>query len=197
LASASEAAVGVLARAFQDDVFWRYVTPDEELRARQLHDWFPVGVRYGTTYGRLDVHGDGAVVGAALWLPHDKQEMTWWRMLRTGMLRTRRILGRSSFDRLNGAGKALDSTRARLMPGDARYLWILGVDPVHHGRGQGTATIGIGLARADAAAKPAYLETYTERNLAFYGRQGFEVLTAERAPEGPPFWTLLRPARGA
>jgi ribosomal protein S18 acetylase RimI-like enzyme len=187
--------VGVFARAFQDDPFWLYVTPDEEVRARQLHDWFPVGIRYGTTYGTLDTHGDGPVTGAALWLPPDKQQMTWWRMLRTGMLRTRSILGRASFARLNGAGKALDGSRARLMPPDARYLWILGVDPAHQGRGQGAATIGIGLARTDAARKPAYLETYKERNLAFYGRHGFEVLTAERPPEGPPFWTLLRPAQ--
>ena len=195
MASVSEAVADLLARAFADDPFWRYVTPDEELRERQLHDWFPVGVRYGTTYGTLDAHGDGTVVGAALWLPPDKHEMTVWRQLRTGMLRTRRMFGRTSFYRMNAAGHALDASRGRLMPPDAEYLWILGVDPDFHGRGHGTATIAMGLARTDARHKPAYLETYKERNLSFYRRHGFEVLTAEEPPEGPPFWTMLRPAK--
>jgi len=194
LASVSEAVAGILARAFQDDPFWLYVTPDEEIRERQLRDWFPLGVRYGQVYGTIDTEGDGQVLGAALWLPPDKHEMTFWRMLRTGMLRTRRMFGPTSFDRLNAAGHALDASRVRLMPPDAEYLWILGVDPDFRGRGHGGATIGIGLARTDAKGKAAYLETYKERNLAFYGRHGFEVVTAERPPEGPPFWTLLRPA---
>jgi GNAT superfamily N-acetyltransferase len=194
LASASDVA-GVLARAFADDPFWLYVTPDEEARERQLREWFPVGVRYGRVYGTIDTQGDGDVVGAALWLPPDKHEMTFWRMLRTGMLRTRRMFGRTSFDRLNAAGHALDTSRSRLMPPTADYLWILGVDPAHHGRGHGGATIGMGLARTDARHKAAYLETYKERNLAFYARHGFEVVTAERPPEGPRFWTLLRPPR--
>jgi GNAT superfamily N-acetyltransferase len=195
LASDSDAAAGVLARAFSDDPFWNFVTPDVEARVRQLEAWFPLGVKYGTVYGTLDVHDNGEVVGAALWLPPDKHEMTFWRMLRTGMLRTPRILGSDSFGRLNRASRALDVARARLMPADADYLWILGVDPAHQGRGQGAATIGIGLGRTDARSKAAYLETYKERNLAFYARHGFEVVTEEQPAEGPKFWTLLRPAR--
>jgi ribosomal protein S18 acetylase RimI-like enzyme len=197
LASASDAVARVLTRAFADDPFWDYVTPDQELRRAQLEAWFPVGVRYGRVYGTIDTEGDGEVVGAALWLPPDKHEMTFWRMLRTGMLRTRRIFGPECFNRMNGAGHALDSSRSRLMPPDAEYLWILGVDPAHHGRGHGGSTIGIGLQRTDAKGKAVYLETYKERNLAFYAHHGFEVLTAEKPPEGPPFWTLLRPARRA
>jgi ribosomal protein S18 acetylase RimI-like enzyme len=120
--------------------------------------------------------------------------MTFWRMLRTGMLRTQRILGSAATRRLTRASRALDAARARLMPAGAEYLWILGVDPAHQGRGQGAATIGIGLERTDASGRVAYLETYKERNLAFYARHGFEVISNEDPPTGPPFWTLQRPA---
>jgi ribosomal protein S18 acetylase RimI-like enzyme len=187
-------AAHALARAFSDDPFWNFVEPDPEARARQLREWFPIGIRYARRYGLLDAHGDGEVIGAALWLPPGRQEMTFWRMLRTGMLRTPRILGRAATGRLTRASRALDTARARLMPAGADYLWILGVDPDFQGRGQGAATIGIGLGRVDAAGRVAYLETYKERNLAFYGRHGFEVLSAEQPPEGPPFWTLSRSA---
>jgi GNAT superfamily N-acetyltransferase len=81
------------------------------------------------------------------------------------------------------------------MPRAADYLWILGVDPPFQGRGRGAATIGIGLRRVDAAGRPAYLETYRERNLAFYGRHGFEVVSEEHPPVGPGFWALRREAR--
>jgi GNAT superfamily N-acetyltransferase len=197
LASGSDADVArVLARAFADrDPFWEYVEPDEERRTRDLHEWFPVGVRYGRVYGTIDAQGDGEVVGGAVWLPPDRHEMTFWRMLRTGMLRTPRILGRSAFGRLNKASSALDAARTRLMPAEADYLWILGVDPAHQGRGQGAATIAPGLARADGAGKPVYLETYKQRNLAFYERHGFAVVSEEHPPEGPPFWAMLRAAR--
>jgi ribosomal protein S18 acetylase RimI-like enzyme len=198
LASASpdhRAAARALALAFFDDPFWRYVEPDDAERERQLHQWFPLAIRYAGRYGTVDTHGDEGVIGAALWLPPGKQEMTWWRMVRTGMLRTGRILGRRATRRLTRASHALDAARARLMPPGSEYLWILGVDPEHHGRGQGAATISIGLERTDAARSVAYLETYKEANLAFYRRQGFEVVSEEHPPEGPPFWTLKRPSR--
>ena len=197
MASASDADVArVLARAFgEEDPFWTYVEPDTEALTRALEKWFPICVRYGRVYGVIDSHGDGEVVGGAVWLPPDRHEMNFWRMLRTGMLRTPRILGRPAFGRLNRASKALDAARARLMPPEADYLWILGVDPAHQGRGQGAATIAHGLARADAASKPVYLETYKERNLAFYRRHGFEVAREEHPPQGPPFWAMLRPTQ--
>jgi GNAT superfamily N-acetyltransferase len=197
LASGSDADVArVLARAFGDgDPFWEYVEPDHAALTRALDAWFPICVRYGRVYGTIDAHEDGEVVGGAVWLPPDRHEMTFWRMLRTGMLRTPRILGRSAFGRLNPASRALDAARERLMPPRAEYLWILGVDPAQQGRGQGAATIAHGLARADAAAKPVYLETYKERNLAFYRRHGFEVVGEEHPPQGPPFWAMLRAAQ--
>ncbi|MDX6732846.1 MAG: hypothetical protein QOC54_2794, partial [Baekduia sp.] len=42
---------------------------------------------------------------------------------------------------------------------------------------------------------PAYLETGKERNLAFYGRHGFEVLDRLDLPKGPPVWFLWREPR--
>jgi GNAT superfamily N-acetyltransferase len=193
LASASDAA-GVLARAFtEDDPFWAHVEPDDAKRRRKLEAWFPVAIRYAEMYGTFDDTG----AGAALWLPPETHEMTVWRMFRSGMLRTPLILGRAPFGRLNAASHALDAARARLMPKDAHYLWILGVDPPQHGRGHGAATIGHGLERVDALGVPAYLETYRERNLAFYARHGFDVVTHEHPGDGagPPFWTLMRPTR--
>jgi hypothetical protein len=39
---------------------------------------------------------------------------------------------------------------------------------------------------------PCYLETHKERNVGFYRAFGFEVLVADRMPDGPRFWTMAR-----
>jgi GNAT superfamily N-acetyltransferase len=182
----------VLARAFAgDDPFWSYVEPDPDERLRKLETWFPIALRYSRTFGNVDFTG----AGAALWLPPERHSMTFWRMLRTGMLRTPRILGRAAFKRLDETSGALDDARRRTMPKDGHYLWILGVDPPEQGKGKGGEAISAGLTRVDAVARPVYLETYRERNLAFYARHGFDVVAKEEPAAGPPFWTLVRPRR--
>ena len=42
---------------------------------------------------------------------------------------------------------------------------------------------------------PAYLETGTERNVAFYVRHGFKVTEELRLPKGPPIWLMWRDPR--
>jgi ribosomal protein S18 acetylase RimI-like enzyme len=51
------------------------------------------------------------------------------------------------------------------------------------------------LARVDADGVPAYLESSNERNLAFYGRQGFEVTSEVVITGGPRVWPMWREAR--
>ena len=54
------------------------------------------------------------------------------------------------------------------------------------------------LAQADAAGVPCYLETETERNVAFYRRRGFEVVKTEVFEElDLPMWLMVRRAAPA
>ena len=65
------------------------------------------------------------------------------------------------------------------------YLFILGTEPAAQGQGLGSALLAQMLARVDADGMPAYLESSSERNLALYGRHGFEV-TGEVVDPGRP-----------
>ena len=77
--------------------------------------------------------------------------------------------------------------------GHERRALILGVDPDHQGKGLGGALLQPALAKADQEGLPCYLETLEEKNLAFYGRHGFEVLVDDREPHsGLKFWTMIR-----
>jgi ribosomal protein S18 acetylase RimI-like enzyme len=73
------------------------------------------------------------------------------------------------------------------------YLWALGVDPPYQGQGVGGQLLQPVLAEADAAGLPCYLETETERNVAFYRKHGFDVATAGPDPrQGVMVWTMVR-----
>jgi GNAT superfamily N-acetyltransferase len=79
------------------------------------------------------------------------------------------------------------------MPEPHWYLPLLGVDPALQGRGAGSALLKVVLDRADSARLPAYLWTAKARNVSFYQRRGFEVLTEGVEPDsGIRFWTMRR-----
>ena len=72
------------------------------------------------------------------------------------------------------------------------YLTILGTDPLHQGRGVGTALIEPMMERADDVGVPIYLETQKHSNLAYYGRFGFEVVDTFSVNDSPPIWQMQR-----
>jgi ribosomal protein S18 acetylase RimI-like enzyme len=78
------------------------------------------------------------------------------------------------------------------------YLATLGTDPDRQGQGVGSALLRKVLERADLEGLPAYLESSKERNLAFYGRHGFEVTGEIHTPGGgPTLWLMWRECRPA
>ena len=177
---------GLLARAFQDDPAFSWIFPDPADRARRLPRLFgilfdsdAVGMRLLTAAGEA----------TTLWRPPGAIHTGRWEMVRRGpaMLWA---LGPA----LRRALTVADAIDAHMPDGDFWYLHIAGCDPAHQGRGYGAAAVRGGLTRA-AGRLPAYLETATERNLAFYRGLGFHVTSEWAAPGGGPrFWSMLRPA---
>jgi ribosomal protein S18 acetylase RimI-like enzyme len=75
------------------------------------------------------------------------------------------------------------------------YLFILGTEQAAQGRGLGSALLDQGLARVDADGTSAYLESSNERNIALYGRHGFEMTNEVAIPGGPRIWPMWREPR--
>jgi ribosomal protein S18 acetylase RimI-like enzyme len=74
------------------------------------------------------------------------------------------------------------------------YLSMIGVDPQHQGRHYGIALLEhlntMASVRPDLIGN--YLETATERNVAYYERAGYQVL-GEMKPLGVRMWRMMRP----
>ncbi|MCB0044573.1 MAG: GNAT family N-acetyltransferase [Caldilineaceae bacterium] len=71
-------------------------------------------------------------------------------------------------------------------------MMALGASPARQGQGIGGALMQPLLLQAGQEQTPCYLETFAERNLAFYVQQGFEVTDKSRVKDGPVFWGMVR-----
>ncbi len=190
-----EEAAGVLARSFQANPNFVHLFPDERARARALLNVQRACLRDALDFGRVYAASSGGeLAGVAAWLPPGAFPLPPRRQLRLApdMLRVLAAAPRSvpRLARFMAAASKLHPAQPYW------YLEVVGVEPGARGLGIGTRLLEPVLARADEAGQPCYLETMTERNVAWYRSLGFEVRETgvSFGPGGPPNWTMLRPA---
>lgn len=189
-----EEAAGVLARSFRGNPNFVDLFPDEKIRVRVLPRLQRACLRDALKFGRAYAAiRSGRLVGVAVWMPPGAFPLSLRRQLRV-MPDMVRILGAAPRSVLRLA--RFMSSVVGLHPAQPYwYLEVVGVDPDAQGMGIGTRLLAPGLALADQAGQPCYLETMTERNVRWYRKLGFEVRSEGVSfnPGGPPNWTMIRP----
>ncbi|MCC7384474.1 MAG: GNAT family N-acetyltransferase [Deltaproteobacteria bacterium] len=77
------------------------------------------------------------------------------------------------------------------------YVFVLGVDPSHQGRGLGGALLARICELADRAAVESYLETDRHSSVRLYERHGYRVLHHEALPalQALEMWSMAREPR--
>ncbi|WP_437094548.1 GNAT family N-acetyltransferase [Streptomyces sp. enrichment culture] len=176
-----------LVRAFGDDPMMRWFFPDDVSREAALGRYF------ATIFTRQYVrHGvcERTEAAAAFWVPPEAQDKA---VPDAGTVQElQNILG----DRAPLFGDAVE-TAARHTPREPHWsLAVIGADPAARGQGHGAALLRSGLAKADAAGMPAYLESSKPSNLPFYEHFGFTVREELRLPGGgPTLWAMWRAPR--
>ena len=63
------------------------------------------------------------------------------------------------------------------------HLPLIGVDPVHQGKGIGSALLSVVLNVCDSRKVSAYLEATSPRNVPLYERHGFEAVGSGLSPD--------------
>lgn len=186
------AAAATLARAFQDDPLMVYAIPGAVDRARLLPEMYARMIRFGTLAGEVYVTA-GVLDGVALWLPPNAK---WTRenIEASGMHETANLIGNDAYQRYREVVGREWQARERDVPGPCWYLFLLGVEPGAQRRGLGGALMRPVLERADEEHLACYLETENPRNVAFYLKQGFEMIVNGEAAGASSvhFWTFRR-----
>ncbi|MEV3869846.1 GNAT family N-acetyltransferase [Streptomyces sp. NPDC049906] len=178
------AAVHTLASAFEDYPYTRHVVAADghQERVRRLQELFLT--RIGLPYGRVWIGGEGRAV--AVWTTPEKDPTP-------GFAEVGPLIAELAGDR----AAVYEATERAVEPYRPREpAWLLGavaVDPRHQGRGLGADVIRPGLAAADLAGLPCYLETATERNVRLYERLGFRTTVELPGSDGGPrVWCMRR-----
>jgi GNAT superfamily N-acetyltransferase len=186
-----------MARAFFDDPVSVYTYPDEAER-RRLAPWhFSTFIRYAHSFGEVYTT-NGTPLGSAVWLPPGQAEIDPEFAHQAGLDRAAEVLGEVAWRRFGTICDYVDALQPLEVPGPHWSLPLLGVDPTRQGQGVGSALLRPILERADADGLPAYLWTAKSRNVPFYRRHGFEVVTEGVEPTSSVrFWTMRRLPRAA
>ena len=190
-----ETASALAARAFHDDPLFVALHPDPSTRNREFAIEHAAYIRriYRPVGTPEVAEMDGALAGLALWLPPAAHRSLRWRELAC-LPALVRAFGLRRLPHALREYSAFDA--AFPASGRFHYLGLLAVEPSMQGRGVGSALLRVGLARVDAEATEAYLETGTEANVAFYERHGFKVEGRIPLPTAPAHWAMRRPPRG-
>jgi ribosomal protein S18 acetylase RimI-like enzyme len=180
-----------LASAFQDDPVIAWIFPDEHRRRRVLPAFMEFRLRK-LAFPHDEVWMTAGGAAAAVWLPPPGR----WQLPLPQRLRLLPPLVRFFGLRTASILGGLERMEER-HPRDRShwYLFILGTERAAQGRGLGSALLAQVLTRIDADGMPVYLESSNERNLALYGRHGFEMTSEVAIPGGPRIWPMWREPR--
>ena len=184
----------VMGRAFLNDPLWKYLVPDDAKRARVVPLSMGILVRYSFLYG--EIFTTPTLDGIACLLTPGKTAPTLRRLMWIGIRNAPLQLGWTGFRRYATIENFSGEVHKRAVPGMHWYLWGLGVEPSRQGQGIGGLLIKPVLARADNDGLPCYLETMNERNVPFYVKHGFKIVSDEGVPRhGLRVWAMLREPR--
>ena len=175
-----------LSRICHDEASLEYVAPDEEGRQILLPSFFRSAIRAGELYGEIHMSENGD--GVAVWI-RPEHHLAFRQMVITE-------LSEPYSARYMKLRQSIEEVRTRLAPGPHWYLMLLAVTPSLPEKVVAEALMQPVLSRADSTGMPCYLETFSEKRLAFYEDRGFRITGAGRiGASGPNFWTMGRTAR--
>jgi GNAT superfamily N-acetyltransferase len=179
-------AAGIIARAFHEDALNVHLYPDGATRVRVSPVMFDAIVRYDQLFGQVD-HLPG-FTAVATWMRPGETEETPARLAQAGFDDLPVEVPLATLDAVfSYIGPAI----ANVAPEPHWHLRLLGVDSGHQGGGLGAVLLRHGLDRAANTGHPVVLETFAERSLPFYLRNGFELLLDDVEPGSDlRFWAL-------
>ena len=163
-----------LYRSLTDDAFYETLENSIDKTNKNPHEgmleYYDYSILEAEKYGKLILSEDHW--GASIWSIPSVMSGSIYSAKKQFLLD---YLGERSKDTYCTISENMDRYTKPLVPDDAWYLSIIGVDPEHQGKGLGLQLIEPVLKEADAAGVATYLETYTPRNNSFYERLGYIV----------------------
>ena len=181
-----EEASKVIGRAFQDDPLFIYCFPDpiERINKSTTHgEWMILlGILSGEVYTT-----SREIEGVAVWHSYSIKDIETGKQSKEIIRRLRKVKRKNFSDplfveRIGIFEEIANSFQIEHVNVPHWYLSIIGVDPIHQGKGFGRKLIKIKLTEIDQQKLPCYLHTENESNIKFYEQFGFKLVGKEKVP---------------
>jgi len=192
-------AAGVLSRAFVDDPLINALAPEPREpgeRALRLAGLFTVVLKLQRSGGQpvFGVFEAGRLIAAAV--VEGTMHSSVGATVAGGLLTLPRLVRSVGWGGVRRSIRLVDALTRNHPPRPHLYLNILGVEPSFQGRHCGIAILNHlrELVETRSDLDGVYLETATEANVAYYTRNGYEVI-GEFYPLGVRMWRMFQARR--
>ncbi|MFX0101180.1 MAG: GNAT family N-acetyltransferase [Candidatus Hodarchaeota archaeon] len=171
----------MLARVFQEGMFYKAVIPDELERKRILPIVFKFRLKLCINYGKVFIDSPNLHGVLNVFSPGNTK-LTMWKFIRSGILSTLRKVPREIFSRYKQLADIFTESHETLAPFPHYYINALGVDSPYQGKGVGGKLMRFVIQKADDEGFPCYLETQEPVNVSIYKHLGFKVAEENTLP---------------
>ncbi len=164
-----EVILDILAKSFQDNQSVNFLIPDDSRRLSRIRALMDYSYETCKLFGRVYLSDDKK--GCALVSFPEKKKTT----VKALWLEVKLIFNAIGFDNISRAVNREKEISKNYPSPKIYYLWFIGVSPEDQNQGVGQRLLHELLAEAQAMNRPLYLETSTQKNLAWYAKFGLVV----------------------
>lgn len=181
--------------AFQAEPFYLAIanarTNKKESTKEALLKYFDFSIQEAKKYGVYYTTANEAA-GASLWLKPQTDE-GWEAQANAKKAFLKNHFGKESLAVYKAIVHSMETMEETVIEDHWWYLSILAVAKNQQRKGLGKQLLAPVLAEADKIGAPTFLETFTEGNLIFYGKLGYEVALEYLEPTlNKTCWVLMR-----
>jgi ribosomal protein S18 acetylase RimI-like enzyme len=168
-----------MAKAFCDYPMFQHILADK-LNCENIKTFLKFLITYSILYAESYAYSKEKE-GIILFTEFKNYKFNMIRSIRSGILPLMKI-GSDAGKRFNEFDRFSMDTHKRLMKENHQYIILLGVDPDKQGQGYGRRLMLPVLKLAEEKGQSCYLETHGEKNVSFYNKLGFKVISEDILP---------------
>lgn len=166
----------MLNSAFIDYPTFKYLLPKINERKNKLRYVMTFLLKCGLIHGEVLAPSKN-IEGVSVWYKSSKLKFGFNSLLKAGLIRTVYHLNINSFIRFKRLGDTKRLQRNNVLSDDYYFLDIIGVDPSFVKQGYARFLIETMLTRIDKEKMIVYLETSNNKNIEYYRKFGFNVVS--------------------
>lgn len=168
-----------IAKAFYDYPMFQHILADK-LNHENIKLFLKFLIKYSILYAEAYA-SSREMEGIILFTDFKNYKFNLIRSIRSGILPLMKI-GPDEGKRFNEFDRFTLETHKRIIKENHLYIILIGVDPSKQGQGHGKKMMQHVLKVAKEKGQSCYLETHGEKNVSFYNKLGFKVVSEDILP---------------